>query len=264
MESQTPYFSPFLPVFINLIRYFIFAGLAFLLVYKVFNYKFLKNKIQKRIAKNTDFLREIKNSIFSTVIFGLVGFVLINSSIGEHTKIYRNISDFSIWWLPLSGILMLIIQDTYFYWVHRAIHSPKVFKYIHRVHHQSINPSPWASYSFHFSEAIIEALIFPIMLFIIPLHPLVIFSFTFVAFLFNVYGHLGFEIVPKWFRYSWLFEIFNTSVHHNLHHEKFKGNYGLYFRFWDRVMNTENPNYVKVFDKVQEQRFGGKTIYLIN
>ncbi|MHA4894836.1 sterol desaturase family protein [Pedobacter sp. PWIIR3] len=47
----------------------------------------------------------------------------------------------------------------------------------------------------------------------------------------------------------------NTSIHHNLHHSKFKGNYGLYFRFWDRLMGTENPNYVKEYDRIQNQRF---------
>jgi sterol desaturase/sphingolipid hydroxylase (fatty acid hydroxylase superfamily) len=27
-------------------------------------------------------------------------------------------------------------------------------------------------------------------------------------------------------------------VYHNLHHERFNGNYGLYFTFWDRLMGT--------------------------
>ena len=60
----------------------------------------------------------------------------------------------------------------------------------------------------------------------------------------------------KWFRHSPLFELLNTSVHHNIHHSKFKGNYGLYFRFWDRLMNTEHPDYVKSYDEIQERRFG--------
>ena len=71
----------------------------------------------------------------------------------------------------------------------------------------------------------------------------------------NVYGHLGYEIAPKWFRNSFLFEIINTSTHHNLHHHKFKGNYGLYFRIWDRIMKTEHPDYVKEYDKIQQRRF---------
>lgn len=80
----------------------------------------------------------------------------------------------------------------------------------------------------------------------------------------NVYGHLGFEIAPKWFRNSVFFEFVNTSVHHNIHHEKFVGNYGLYFRVWDRIMGTEHRDYVKEFDVVQERRFGaGKDSVLV-
>ncbi|NBW42885.1 MAG: hypothetical protein EBR29_03555, partial [Sphingobacteriia bacterium] len=33
---------------------------------------------------------------------------------------------------------------------------------------------------------------------------------------------------------SWV----NTSRHHNLHHARFQGNYGLYFLIWDRWMGT--------------------------
>ena len=91
-------------------------------------------------------------------------------------------------------------------------------------------------------------------IFIIPLHPIALFLFALSSFIINVYGHLGFEIAPLWFRRTWLFEVFNTSVHHNLHHSKFKGNYGLYFRVWDRLMGTENPNYVKAYDQIQEKR----------
>jgi lathosterol oxidase len=52
-------------------------------------------------------------------------------------------------------------------------------------------------------------------------------------FVYNVYGHLGFEILPRPLR-RWL----NTSSAHNLHHKKFTGNYGLYTLFWDRLMGT--------------------------
>lgn len=255
METQAFLFSPYLPLISNLIRYFVFAGAAFLIVYKLFSNQFSNNKIQTRLAKNNDFLREIKHSIFSTLIFGVIGFGFIYSSFGSYSQIYTTISDFPLWWLPVSVFLILTIQDTYFYWMHKAIHSPKLFKRIHRIHHQSTNPSPWAAYSFHFVEAILEAIIIPITIFIIPAHPLAILAVTFISFWFSVYGHLGFEIMPKWFRNSFLFEIMSTSVYHNLHHEKFKGNYGLYFRFWDRIMNTENPNYVTEFDRIQANRF---------
>jgi hypothetical protein len=35
-----------------------------------------------------------------------------------------------------------------------------------------------------------------------------------------------------------------------MHHQYFKGNYGLYFTVWDRLMGTMNKNYDKVFEEV--------------
>jgi uncharacterized protein (DUF2147 family) len=140
--------------------------------------------------------------------------------------------------------------------MHRAVHHPALFKHIHLLHHKSVNPSPWTSYSFHLFEGILEAMIAPIILLLIPMHPLALLLFTFAGFAINVYGHLGYEIAPKWLRHSFLFKIMNTSIHHNMHHSKFKGNYGLYFRIWDRLMKTEHPDYVQEYDAIQKRRFG--------
>lgn len=246
----------FTPLIINLVRYFIVAGLAFYIFYKWYPSFFVNNKIQSRLARDKDFRREIMNSVITTFIFAGVSLMIFLTPLGEYTHIYYNISEYPIWWLPVSVIVMLVMHDTYFYWMHRIVHHPLLFKTVHLEHHKSTNPSPFASYSFHFTESFVEALIAPIILLTLPVHPLAFVLFTTSAFLINVYGHLGYEIMPKGFRNSLAFEILNTSVHHNIHHSKFKGNYGLYFRVWDRIMGTEHPDYVKTYDKIQAKRFG--------
>ncbi len=95
-----------------------------------------------------------------------------------------------------------------------------------------------------------------ILVFLLPLHVITLMRFCSHFLVINVYGHLGYEILPEWFRRTVLFEILATSTYHNLHHSKFKGNYGLYFRIWDRCMGTEHPEYVKEYDKIQQRRFG--------
>ena len=30
-----------------------------------------------------------------------------------------------------------------------------------------------------------------------------------------------------------------TATHHQLHHDKYNCNYGLYFRLWDRLLGTD-------------------------
>lgn len=40
-------------------------------------------------------------------------------------------------------------------------------------------------------------------------------------------------------------------INHNLHHQYFKGNYGLYFLFWDRMMGTIRSDYDERFEEVK-------------
>lgn len=247
--------QPFLPWIIAFARYFIMAGIPFLLFYILYSKKFSKSKIQARTAKRKDFLREIRHSMFSMLVFVGVFFLLVKSPLGEYAKIYYDLLEYPLWWIPVSLILALVLHDTYFYWMHRLVHHPRIYKKVHLLHHKSTNPSPWASYSFHFYEAVLEALIAPLIIFLVPVHPLVIFLFIMLSFLINVYGHLGYEIAPRWLRKSILFEWITTSTYHNLHHSRFKGNYGLYFRIWDRLLKTENPDYEKEYDKIQARRF---------
>ena len=248
-------FEAILKIFsISIFRYFLIAGIPFLVCYNLLGKRLIKSKIQKRYAARNDFIREIVHSLKTTVIFTAILYIALYTPFNGLTKIYTDLSEYPLWWLFASVVISLIIHDTYFYWMHRLLHHPTIFRYIHLVHHQSTNPSPWASYSFDLIEAFTEGAVLLVIVIIMPMHLLSIALFLIVAFMINVYGHLGYEIAPMWLRQTLLFELVNTSVHHNLHHSKFKGNYGLYFRVWDRLMGTEHPDYVKEYDRIQENR----------
>lgn len=243
---------------ISAFRYFVLAGVPFILFYLLLPSKTSRFKIQQKQASKKDFLREVWHSMQSNLVFTIIAVAILFTPLKGYTLIYDQMTDYPVWYFWLSVVFCLIIHDTYFYWMHRLLHHKKLFKLTHVVHHQSTNPSPWTAYSFHLLEAVTEGAILLVLVFALPLHPFSVVLFTVSSFVINVYGHLGYEIAPKWFRHTWLFEVFNTSVHHNLHHSKFKGNYGLYFRIWDRVMGTEHPDYVKDYDRLQHQRFGAE------
>lgn len=243
----------------TLVRYLVLAGIPFLFFYILLYRSAAKYKIQDKKADRKHFLREIVHSSSSSLVFAVISVILLFTPLQSYTLVYTNVHDYPLWWLPVSLVLSLVIHDTYFYWMHRLMHHKRIFRFTHKVHHQSVNPSPWTAYSFHILEAIAEGLVLVVLAFVLPMHKDVLILFTVVSLLINVYGHLGYEIMPKELRHSFLFEIINTSVHHNLHHSKFKGNYGLYFRWWDRIMGTENPDYVKEYDRMQSKRFGSKT-----
>lgn len=132
------------------------------------------------------------------------------------------------------------------------MHHPAVYKLVHRVHHLSTNPSPWAAMAFHPIEAVIEASVIIVIAVLFPIHPLTIAIFLLGMMIYNVYGHLGYELYPRGFAKSKLGKWVNTSVSHNQHHQFFKGNYGLYFLWWDRWMGTLRDDYSHQFDEVKK------------
>jgi Delta7-sterol 5-desaturase len=232
-------------------RYFIIAGLAFLVLYVIFSNKTGLKKIQGRFPKNSDCLREIGYSVLTIMMFATVPLVLLNTSLRPYTTFYTDIDQYGKLYFFLAFPLMLIIHDTYFYWAHRLMHHPALFKIFHLVHHKSTNPSPWAAYAFHPLEAIVEVGIVVIFLFTIPIHQFHLPVFFLFMIVYNVYGHLGYELYPKGFSRHPIGKWINTSVNHNQHHQYFKGNYGLYFLFWDRIMGTLREDYDEHYDKVK-------------
>lgn len=237
------------------IRYLVLALIATVLFYWLFQKKWQFKKIQTALPKASDYTREIGYSIITILIFGFIGYLLhFYQPVVQYTLQYKDIHAYGWAWYFAAFIVMLIVHDTYFYWTHRLMHHPKIFKYLHLVHHKSTNPSPWAAYAFHPLEAVVEAGILPVFVFTLPLHLTHTFFFFFIMIVYNVYGHLGYELYPKGFSKSAVGKWINTSVNHNQHHQYFKGNYGLYFLWWDRWMNTLRTDYDTRFEEVKGRK----------
>ncbi len=223
------------------LRYFIFAGLFFLFFYVLFRQKVAPKKIQPEFPSRKDYRREVLYSISTMIIFSALSVLILTiPSFRQHTTLYTDLSLHSNGYFAFAFVLMFFMHDTYFYWMHRLVHHPVLFKTVHLLHHRSTNPSPWAAYSFHPLEALFEFGIFVIFLFTLPVTIYHLGFFFLFMIIYNVYGHLGFELYPKNFNRHWFGKWVNTSVAHNAHHKYFKGNYGLYLSFWDRIMGTQH------------------------
>ena len=236
-------------------RYFLVAGIAFLVFYLLLRNTLANKKIQQRFPKYSDYLREIGYSIITLFIFATVPLIFIHTeAVSKYTLLYRDIEEKG--WFYFWGVfpVMLLIHDTYFYWMHRLMHHKSLFKLFHLVHHKSTNPSPWAAYAFHPLEAIVEAGILVVFLFTLPMHQLNFFIFFIFMIIYNVYGHLGWELYPKGFHKTKIGRWINTSIAHHQHHHYFKGNYGLYFLIWDRIMGTVREDYDEHYEQVSSRR----------
>ena len=145
---------------------------------------------------------------------------------------------------------IVVAHDAYFYWVHRAMHHPKLFKTFHRLHHRSVTPTPFAAYAFDVPEALVMFAFLPIWLLFIPTPVTVISAFLALMIIRNTMGHAGLELHARWWLKTPLTRWISTTTHHDLHHSgSFKYNYGFYFTWWDKLMGTEHPDYAAEFAK---------------
>lgn len=219
-------------------RYAVLCLVLFSIFYGWKRRAWLSRKIQQRFPARADYLREIGYSLVSALIFAGMAALWLGTPLRACTKWYTDIHLHGLPYLFLSVGIILAIHDTYFYWIHRLMHHPRVYRRIHLLHHRSVNPSPWAAYAFSPLEALLEASIIPLILLLTPVHPLAFFAFITIMLWFNVYGHLGYELFPKAVYTHPLGRWLNSAIYHNLHHERVNGNFGLYTTVWDRLMGT--------------------------
>ena len=184
--------------------------------------------------------REIGWSLASAAIYGIpAGVVAWGWQERGWTRIYSEWGDYPPWYLPLSVLLYLFAHDTWFYWTHRWMHRPRPFRLAHAVHHASRPPTAWAAMSFHPIEALTGAVVIPALVFLIPIHFAMLGLVLAVMTVMGVTNHMGWEMFPRAIVYSRLGNWLITASHHQRHHELYRCNYGLYFRFWDTLCGTD-------------------------
>jgi sterol desaturase/sphingolipid hydroxylase (fatty acid hydroxylase superfamily) len=223
-------------------RYLLVSGIFYIIFYKWYRAKWAYRKLGKKEYTSKQFRREIMWSCISAVCFSFTGTMLLLLWQKGMTSIYTDINEYPLWWMPASLIISLLIDETYYYWVHRWMHHPAIFRHIHKVHHQSTISSPWTSFAFHPIEGMLLSLPFVCTLIFIPMHVSVIFLQLAIMTVSSIINHLDIEIYSEAMRKNKIGKLLIGASHHALHHKQFKYNFGLYFTFWDKLKNTESPS----------------------
>lgn len=189
---------------------------------------------------NRQIRAEIGWSLASSAIYGIpAGIAAWGWQAHGWTRIYTDVAAYPLWWMPLSLILYLFLHDTWFYWTHRWMHRPKVFRLMHAVHHASRPPTAWAAMSFHPLEAVTGAVVIPALVFVVPIHVAMLGLVLTIMTVMGIANHVGWEMFPQRLIQSRLGHWLITASHHHRHHEIYRCNYGLYFRFWDHLCGTD-------------------------
>lgn len=249
--SNTGWFLVVVALFFVVVigRYFLIAGLFYGIFYLWFPQQWQHRKINNRQYKKDQFKKEIIWSTLTAFLFAVSGAITVVLWQKGFTKVYTDAAQYSWWWLPVSLLIALFLHETYYYWLHRWMHWPKVFKMVHKVHHDSNITSPWTAFSFHPLEGLLQAVFLPVLLMVLPMHLYVIVIQLTIMTFSSVINHLDIEVYPAHFYKHKVGKWLIGATHHSLHHKQFKYNYGLYFTFWDKWKNTESPLYEKLFEE---------------
>ena len=140
----------------------------------------------------------------------------------------------------LGFAVLLVIDDVWFYGIHRLMHEVKfLYRKIHSVHHRAIPPIPMDYLYAHPIEAMGASmgLIWGLLVLVLATGTASIYVFaayTVYRTLHELAIHSGLEIIPE----KWL-GILGSSKHHFNHHRYNSGNYASGLTILDKLFRTE-------------------------
>lgn len=235
-------------------KYLAFATGFFLLFWVILARPMRNRKLSRKSwPKNGQMVREALFSVCTQFTFLGVDLWIAYLVPASKNNSYTQISEYG--WLYYAAVLfaVFVVHDAYFYWMHRIAHHPKLYAWIHRIHHESTDPTPYSAFHFHPFEAVLEGLASAsilIVLLTVPWHVSIPVVWGLGMLAFNVIGHLGYEIYPSFWHRIPLLKWKTTGLHHYMHHQMVRGNYALYFRWWDKLCGTEFKDFETRYDAI--------------
>ena len=152
-------------------------------------------------------------------------------------------------WFILLFLLTPIWISFHFYWIHRLLHWPPLYKLAHALHHRNINVGPWSGLSMHPLE---HLLFFSSILihFLVPAHPLHILFHMQHQSLTAATSHTGFEnLLVKDSKTLAL-----GTFHHQLHHRYFGVNYGNLQMPWDKWFGSFHDGTAEAHERMKHRQ----------
>ena len=129
----------------------------------------------------------------------------------------------------------LLLYDFMYYFLHRAMHYPKVMKYVHGVHHYVRFPTSPESIYLHPAENLAGLALLLFAVFIIgPVSGISLLLILFIHHSVNILVHSNLVFPSPFCR------LFNFwAVKHDFHHGKhLNRNFASIFPFWDQMFGT--------------------------
>ncbi|KAF2715162.1 hypothetical protein K504DRAFT_478417 [Pleomassaria siparia CBS 279.74] len=213
----------------GLMVYYVFASWSYFFIFDKSTFKhpkYLKNQIRLEIAQTNRALPLM--ALFTAPCFLL--------EVRGYSFLYDNSADGpGIWYNIIQFPFFILFTDFFIYWIHRGLHHPRIYKYLHKSHHKWIVPTPYASHAFHPMDGFAQSIPYHVFPFLFPLQKFAyVFLFVFIN-IWTVLIHDGEYVADN--------PIINGAACHTMHHLYFNYNYGQFTTLWDRAGGSyRKPN----------------------
>jgi len=158
-------------------------------------------------------------------------------------------------YLVLLILLIPMWETTHFFLIHRLIHTSKLYKRVHALHHRNTNVGPWSGMSMHPVEHVVY-LSTVLIHFVIPSNPFLIAFHLMYFTLSAATTHAGYQGVTV----KGKLVLPLGTFHHQLHHRYFTCNYGGLEIPWDQwtgSFHDGTPESHQAFLKKRKSRLSG-------
>lgn len=184
--------------------------------------------VDARPLREGQIAKEIRRSLLAIAIFGVYGVLTV--------ELYRA-GIVSVAWdapparIAIDVVLLFLWNELHFFACHRLLHTRWLYRNVHRIHHESVTPTPFSTYSFHWIESALLGSVMLTAMLIGAFSVWALLSLPVFSILFNTIGHWNYNVFAGTERRS-------ASVEHSRHHQRVSGNYGFYLPYLDRLFQT--------------------------
>jgi len=211
-----------------LLLYFSFAGLGWWISRRLLPAWGVGAIVDTRPLRPHQIANEIRWSLLSIAVFAGYGWLTTKVYLHGWVDVAWQASSVRI---AADLIILLVWNELHFFICHRLLHTSWLYRHAHRIHHESVTPTPFSTYSFHWLES---ALLGSVMITAMMWHTFSIWALLLLpvmSLLFNTIGHGNYNVFAGTMRRS-------ASVEHASHHRRVSGNFGFYLPVLDRLFGT--------------------------
>lgn len=156
------------------------------------------------------------------------------------------------WLTLLLGFLVAFLTyDAWFYFGHRLLHLPAFWPW-HALHHRALAPTPWSNDSSTLADTAVEHSYYLVAWFVLPVPAEAFLALRVFDQVTGMIGHSGHEYFAG--RSARWPSPFITTTFHDLHHSRFRCNYGNFLSIWDRLLGTVHPGYDRMIAEMERGR----------